>query len=211
MGVNYKLKPGYGWAMGRFDSCERWNGDNGTNGVFLLDNNDSTYVDKTSAAWNTAAADVPITKRVLLGYCEPFDEATFTLATPADPVFPCWEYWNGSAWARLTLLADATNGLKQNGKVRFMPPPIGQRKRKTDRAEMVGSCDRSGVGSTPVASRISPTIGPCQGSQPRGEDGIRPLRGRGMWALAPSSTTRTHLPARPRGSGIRHGLEAHGQ
>ena len=142
--------------MGRFDSCERWNGDNGTNGVFLLDNNDSTYVDKTSAAWNTAAADVPITKRVLLGYCEPFDQATFTLATPAGSgISVAWEYWNGSAWARLTLLADATNGLKQNGKVRFMPPANwatkaenGSRKKWWVRATV------SGVGSTPVASRI---------------------------------------------------------
>jgi hypothetical protein len=156
MSVNYTLKAGLGWAMGRFDSCERWNGDNGTNGVFLLDNNDSTYVDKTSAAWNTATADVPITKRVLLGYCEPFDQASFTLSTAAGSgISVAWEYWNGAAWARLTLLADATNGLKQNGTVRFLPPANwamkaenGSRKKWWVRATV------SGIGSTPVASRI---------------------------------------------------------
>ena len=101
-----------GWAMGRFDSCERWKCDNGTNGVFLLDNNHSTYVDKTSAAWNTAAADPPITKRVLLGYCEPFDAGYIYIGNAGKHPASRSRGSIGEArrGAPLKLTADAVNG-----------------------------------------------------------------------------------------------------
>jgi hypothetical protein len=98
MSVNYKLKDAFGWQMGRFDSCERWHGDTGSNGVFLVSSNDSLYIDATTAAWNTTKGDVPIRSRVLLGYCEPFDQASFDFSTPAGSGTSVrWEYWNGSS------------------------------------------------------------------------------------------------------------------
>lgn len=55
------------------------------------------------------------------GMHDRFDEVNFKFTVPAGGSWSAtWEYWNG-AWAPL-VMTDGTNGLRQNGRLTFVPP-----------------------------------------------------------------------------------------
>ena len=138
MGVNYTLKPGIGWAMGRFDSCDDGTATTARTACSCWTTMTRRMSTNSMAAWKIGAADVRITKRVLFGYCEPFDEATFTSATPAGSgIWVAWEYWNGPAWAPYAGW-DETDGSETERQSAFMTPANWAMKAEN------GSAQRSG-------------------------------------------------------------------
>jgi hypothetical protein len=137
--------------MEQFDAFE--NDGTPKKGVFLV--NGSNYTDVTTASYDTNAADVSITDKLLLGYGEPFDEINFVLSTVGAGVNVEWQYWNGSSYSPLRPTADGTNGLTRDGKIRFGPPPDWTVKAENgSRAKYWVRAVVSGAGTRPVASRI---------------------------------------------------------
>ncbi len=120
MKTDYQVSSANAWTkMDKFDAFE------GTHGVLTVVG--SVYADKTDAAYNATPNDVPITEALLLGYGEPFAEATFAFGTFAVGIGVVWQYWNGSIWDSLAV-HDGTNGFTANGKVSFLPPSDWARK-----------------------------------------------------------------------------------
>ena len=89
------------------------------NGTTYADVSYSLYASTCPAATCTLAANYFL----YLGYGVPFDRAALTMTTHAVGATPAWQYWNGTAWAPLTVTSDATNGLTTDGQVIFTPPP----------------------------------------------------------------------------------------
>ncbi len=157
MSRDYQTTGGYIWSgMDRFDIAETNPSAGYANGVVLV--NGTKLIDKTNAAYDNTAGDVPIPDKVMIGSSEPFDEVNFVLSFGAVGCPVLWEYWNGSGWSPLTLRSDTTVAnsqlLAQSGKALFTPP--------ADWAKSVQSGNRSKWwirisvygGTTPVASRI---------------------------------------------------------
>ncbi|MBC7925226.1 MAG: BACON domain-containing protein, partial [Bryobacteraceae bacterium] len=153
---DYQTTNRYIWkGQDQFDASEK-TGYGAINGVVLI--NGSTMIDKTTAAYDLAPADVPIQDKVLIGYADPFDEIHFVLSRAANGCSVSLEYWNGSAWSPLSSRSDSTmlgnQRLGQDGKVLFTPPAnwavsvqVGQNLKWWVRIRVAG-------GTTPVASRI---------------------------------------------------------
>lgn len=123
MKVDYQV-PGAGssqpmqWlGMDQFDIFEKVNGTL-ANGVLLL--NGSSFSDVTNQSY-AGNQTITISDKMLVGYAEPFAEMNFNISS-AGSGSVAWQYWNGSAYAALTVSGDGTNGLKQSGKITFTPP-----------------------------------------------------------------------------------------
>jgi hypothetical protein len=122
------LSAGSWSGMDQFDTGERSRGQytDGTpqNGVFKVAS--GSYTDITGVAY--AGSIGTITDTLEFGYFGPFDRATFALSVGQSGKTITWQYWNGSAWATLTLASDGTNNLTQNGTIIFNPPGNWARK-----------------------------------------------------------------------------------
>ncbi len=134
MNVDYTHSKAYCCAA-KFDQFEANSSGGNINGVFLYDG--AGYADKTVAAWDSITNDVVMSAtntQLYLGYGRPFDRATFTVSTARVGGSVVFEYWNGTAWATLTV-TDGTSQLSVSGTVNFTPP--------TDWAKVVVGAARS--------------------------------------------------------------------
>lgn len=89
------------------------------NGAFTLVG--TTYTDVTVNLYDNAHFTT-VSDRLLLGYSEPFDLATFTVSTARVGGTASYQYWNGSAWTALTAASDTSSGLTATGTLTFNPP-----------------------------------------------------------------------------------------
>jgi hypothetical protein len=96
----------------KFDNFDSANG--------VLTWNGSTFADVSSASY--AGGSTTISNTLYVGYMEPFDQMNFVIATARVGGSVTWQYWNGSAWATLTLHTDGTSGLTATGQAYFYPP-----------------------------------------------------------------------------------------
>ena len=88
------------------------------NGTTYSDVSVSLYAATCPAATCTLNANYFL----YLGYALPFDRANFTMTTHMAGGTVAFQYWNGTAWAPLTVSSDTTAGLTTDGQVIFAPP-----------------------------------------------------------------------------------------
>lgn len=87
------------------------------------DNSGASFVDETADASSNTTADVnlfpasaAINDAFYIGHTEQFDAIRVDLSTAAAGTHTIlWEYWNGSAWASLTVTRDDTTNLTTTG------------------------------------------------------------------------------------------------
>ena len=132
--INFTSDIGVAWqGVDEFDGFE------GKNGV-LLETSPGVFSDNTSVAYNGTFPYVTMNSNIYIGYELPFDQANFTLQTPASELVGNWQYWNGGSagggWNNISAstfvahggstvantLNDGTSGMTQAGAVSFYPP-----------------------------------------------------------------------------------------
>lgn len=112
--VNFTASISTAWSsIDKFDAFE------GVNGVLLKTG--ETFTDKTAVAYSGASPYTTINQNLYIGYEFPFDQATFNVRTAATSLVGIWQYWNGSAWATLSV-TDGTAAMTTTGTLSFTPP-----------------------------------------------------------------------------------------
>jgi hypothetical protein len=104
------------WSQNHyFDAASAWGENMGTGqgGVYTCTSSctGTGLTDETVDAYDTGTADVPIAGTIYLGYFRPHDMVKMLISTPRVGGSMTWSYWNGSTWASLTPVSDASSGM----------------------------------------------------------------------------------------------------
>jgi len=118
--VDYTSGVGTAWQ-----NIDKFDGFEGVKGVML--ETGGTFTDKTTVAYSGASPYTAINQNLYIGYELPFAQATFNLRTAASGLAGTWQYWNGSAWSKLTI-ADGTSAMTTTGTLSFTPPANWERR-----------------------------------------------------------------------------------
>ncbi len=89
------------------------------NGVLKTSNN-TTFTDVSRDAYD-AGSNVTLNNYVYIGYEEPFADINMEFTSPGNSVVCNFEYYNGTAWADVTV-TDSTLNFTRNGLITFIPP-----------------------------------------------------------------------------------------
>jgi len=124
----------------------------------------SGFNDKTSASADRTVSDVPLFgsngDRLYLGMTEPFDYAYFDLAVAAsEEISPSWEYWNGAAWAPLTVSENPSYGFTSDAGIGFTPPgdwaPLVVNGEAAAKYYVRVTRQAASVGTSPIATQMT--------------------------------------------------------